>query len=178
MTRLFGGRFIAIALAACLAAISTPMSISAAADGLADAFAGDWRGSGMVRPTPDDAFEAVRCRISAEPGAGEDQVTVEGRCASANRAGRFSIDVRQTGSDAVTAALFVYDQNQTTNFSGTRSGNRIEMASSQPMTLGGVRYLLDLTIELGDDRLVMQESATPLAGGARTRILEITFGRE
>lgn len=174
MTRLFGGRFIAIALAACLAAISTPL----AADGLADAFAGDWRGSGMVRPTPDDAFEAVRCRISAEPGAGEDQVTVEGRCASANRAGRFSIDVRQTGGSAVTAALFVYDQNQTTNFSGTRSGNRIEMASSQPMTLGGTRYLLDLVIDLGDGRLVLRESATPLGGGARTRILEIAFGRE
>lgn len=166
--------FITACLLVCLSAMPAP----SAASGLAEAFAGDWRGSGVMRSTPDDAFEVIRCRISAEPGANDDQVEVEGRCASANRTGRFSVDVRQTDANAVTASLFVHDQNQTTNFSGTRSGDRMTLASSQPITMGGERYVLDLTIDLGDGRLVMRESATPLGDGSRAPILEIDFSRE
>ncbi len=139
---------------------------------------GDWTGSGTVRPQLLDDRQEMRCRISGESDE-EFAVTLSGRCATAQKSMRISIEITQKQGDwAYRAVASVGNSPRTFSYIGKDVENGIWMRSREPFRQDG-RSLVSV-FEIGFesiDRVTISESVTEVGSGAQTETLQITLTR-
>lgn len=113
-----------------------------AASNLLNSFTGNWRGSGLVKPTPEADQEAIRCRLRSNNGRKKSRLVMNGTCAVAGFIFRLNGWIEQNGTgNSYNASMFQSLVNITSeSFRGRRSGNRltfnfvaIDQASKKPI---------------------------------------------
>ncbi|MEO1199693.1 MAG: hypothetical protein AAFX39_10740 [Pseudomonadota bacterium] len=139
---------------------------------------GTWQGGGEARRTPARDWESVRCQVTAQD-SGADTLRVRGRCASANTRGTFEIDISGLDTGTLRAVFTALDLNQSTRFTGSRSGDRMTLTSTRPVPLEDGDYRSRLTIDFVRDGAVsLRETVTPSSGGAASTIFDVDLTRQ
>ena len=117
-------------------------SQASASNNILNSFTGNWRGSGLVKPTPEADQEAIRCRLRSNNGRIRTRLVMNGTCAVAGFVFRLNGWIEQIGSgNSYNASMFQSLVNiSSKSFRGKRSGNRltfnfvaIDQASKKPI---------------------------------------------
>jgi hypothetical protein len=111
--------------------VTTPVSTSMveASPAIFENLSGKWRGKGLVKATAKGKKESIRCRMSNKID-GSDKIKLSGNCAVSGFVFSLNGFIKQNGGkNSYTASMFRSLANlKQSNFSGTRSGNRINFS--------------------------------------------------
>ncbi|HFQ14985.1 MAG TPA: hypothetical protein ENK41_01410 [Rhodobacteraceae bacterium] len=139
---------------------------------------GAWRGNGTIRAEAGEPAREGRCRLSAIPLDPGRELRLRGRCATDKGSAEISIRFVLLDGGAVAAGIASSALTETVQFSGQLRGSAVRLRSRAPVSLGEMRGISLLSIEVtGEGRFSLTQSLVPEDGGAEIPLVEMAFQR-
>ena len=101
---------------------------------------GAWVGEGRLATGAEAPLERGRCRVEIAPEPGGRDVAVKGTCAAAVGMSDISLRIVRRDGGRVAAGFWSAATGQTVQFTGTETGDTIEMASTTALMVDEVPY--------------------------------------
>ncbi len=136
---------------------------------------GSWRGTGLVRPEPDQRLREGRCRLDIDAVSGDQDVRLQGRCATDLGATALTIQFERRDGGVIAGAMASPSLPETLQFLGKVAGDRLTMQTRAPFQAGDIIGHARFTLTVGaGDTFELVEFFQP-QNGAEIEIVRMSF---
>jgi len=163
-----------LAWLACVVCISLTLSPSSFAQELY----GEWRGSGFARPSIFGKKEKIYCKIIGK-ASGPGKSELSGRCATTTKSRKFSLQITETGGNAVKAVANIAGSAKPFAFTGRKQTSGYVMHSDEPTTQEGIVFTSQFVISFsGSTKMMMRQTAVNIDTGKQVTVVNTAFKKQ